>query len=586
MHTATRSERRWRWIATLLAAGCYGGVGGGNADGDTEAATDDAASTADSTAGDDTAGDDTGGVPAGCDADTPPRAALLRLHRDNYVHALEQVFGADALAPVMTTIETLPSTSLGVFATETPPVGFSEVSAYFNIASQLAFDLTKDTASLTGLRACLADVPAGADPSSDPCLVGLIDEVGTRLLRRPLGDDDRARFADDYAVGGAHSVGEGVATVLIGMLLDPSFLYFVETQGEEIAPGVVALTDHELAARLARVLWDGIPDDELLAAASEGLGDEALREQVERMLNDDRARVAIGRFAGDWLALDVMPEPSTDLFPDPAARAAVRADMKAELVAFIAAVTLDRDGTYADLLLDNTATVTTPELAQIYGVTPGEDITLPADRAGVLTRAGWLATQQVIRSNAGHIIKRGRRLGDFLCRPVPPPDPGNFPTEDPADPATNPEAGIRERFNEAASEPQCATCHQVLDGYGAPFGHYGAAGQWIDVEQIDVDGQPLEVEIDASSTPEIDEPVAVDSALALSEAIAASDAGPLCLADQLTRNVVARPPEASDSCLTETSRQALAPVDGEPQSLRDAIVALVTSPHFAQVTIP
>jgi hypothetical protein len=170
--------------------------------------------------------------------------------------------------------------------------------------------------------------------------------------------------------------------------------------------------------------------------------------------------------------------------------------------------------------------------------------------------------------------------------PVPPPDPGNFPTQDPADPATNPEQGIRERFQQAAAEPQCAGCHTILDGYGAPFGHYGAAGQWIDVETVDVDGQSVEIEIDASSTPTLDEAVAVDGAIQLSEAIAASTAGPLCLADQLVRNLVARPLEESDACLAETARDALAPEDGAADSLRDAIVRIVTSPHFRQVSIP
>lgn len=592
MRSSTRCgspTRRGAWIVAVFLTGCYAGAHGDG--GDAGTAADDGDDTGADTAadtGDD--GVDTDGIPSGCDADTPPAAALLRMHRDNYVHALESVFGAAALEPVRATIETLPSASMGVFATEVPPVGFSEVSAYFNIASQLAFDLTKDAASLTALHACLGSVPPGADAGSDACLVGFIDTFGARLLRRPLTDEDRSRFAGDFAVGGAHSVGEGAATVLVAMLLDPRFLYFVETEGEEIAPGVLELTSHELAARLARVLWDSVPDDELLAAAANAEGGrlegDALRDQIDRMLDDERARVALSRFAGNWLALDVMPQPSAALFPDADAREAARVAMKAELLDFIEAVTLDRDGTYADLLLDRTASFDAPELGQIYGVTPGQDVTLPDDRAGLLTRAGWLATNEVIRSNAGHIIKRGRRLGEFLCRPVPPPDPGNFPTEDPADPATNPDVGIRERFNAAASEPQCAGCHQILDGYGAPFGHYGAAGQWIDVEQIDVDGTAVDVSIDAASMLELDDVVAVDGARALSEAIAASDVGPQCLAEQLTRNIVARPLAESDGCLEQTARIALAPQDGAPQSLRDTIVALVSSPHFRQVTLP
>lgn len=573
----------------MLAAltGCYTGASS-NADGDEEDGSGSTGGTAATSVGDD--GDSTGadtGVPNGCDADARPRAALVRLGRDNYVHALQEVFGDAALSTIAATVATLPKATSGAFASEVPPAGFAEVSAYFNIASQLAFELTKDDTGLATLGACLPDVAVGAG-ADDPCVAEFIDRYGTRLLRRPLTDEDRTRLGDDFEVGGEHSVAEGVSTALVGMLLDPRFLYFVETDGEEIEPGIVALTDHELAARLARVLWDSIPDDELIAAASEGLDDEALVAQVERMLTDDRARPAISRFTSDWLTLDVLPQPPATLFADAETREAVRVAMKDELARFVERVTIDEDGTYADLLLDRGASIDSPELAQLYGVAVGDDIELPDNRAGLLTRAGWLATQEVIRSNAGHIIKRGHRLGDFLCRPVPPPDPGNFPTEDPADPSTNPDAGIRERFLEAASEPQCAGCHTVLDSFGGPFGHYGAAGQWIDVEQIEVDGALVDVAIDVAAMPALDEVVSVDGAIEMSAAIAQSAVGAECLASQLTRNALGREvePDAGDGCLGETVRAALAPAQGEPKSIREAIVALVTSPHFREVALP
>ncbi len=570
-------------LVILAMAGCYSGARGDGDDddqGDGGTVDDDGDGTAD-----DDDGDGTDTDAASCDDTTAPRVSLLRMHRTNYVHALESVFGSDAVAAIDATVGTLPAASSGMFATELPPAGFTEVSAYYNIANQLSLELTKDDASLTALSDCLPAVPPGANATSDACLVAFIEDYGRRVLRRPLGEDDRTQFAGDYAVGGVESVNEGIATLLVGMLLDPRFLYYAEVDGEEVAPGIVELTDHELAARLARVLWDGIPDDELLAAADAGLDDDTLAAQIERMLADDRARVAFSRFAGEWLALDVLPDPSAALFPDAAAREALRDDMKAELLRFMEGVAFDQDGTYADLLLDRSATVSTPELAQIYGVDQGE-VVLPEERAGLLTRAGWLATNEVIRSNAGHIIKRGRRLGEFLCLPVPPPDPGNFPTEDPADPETNPMQGIRERFLEAASEAQCAGCHAILDGYGAPFGHFGAAGQWIDVETIDVDGQSVEIEIDASSTPVLDQDVPVDGAVELSQAIAESSVGPRCLAEQLVRNVVARPIEQSDACLADAARNTLAPEEGEPGTLRDAIVRIVTSSHFRQVSIP
>jgi hypothetical protein len=414
----------------------------------------------------------------------------------------------------------------------------------------------------------------------------LLDELGPKLLRRPLDPEDRERFMVAYEVGGVESVNEGVATLVVAMLIDPRFLYFLEVDGEEIAPGVLELGDHELAARLARVLWDSVPDEELMLAADEGLDGDALAAQIDRMLNDDRARAAFGRFFHDWLGLATLPYPSEVLFPDADQREALRDDMQAELLRFTEAIMFDTAGTYADLLLDRTAFVSSPELAEVYGIAVAPDgAELPeGQRAGLLTRAGWLSTIEIRASNAGHLIKRGAKLGHLICRPLPPPDPANFPQTDPADPATNPTQGIRERFNEATQEAQCAACHVLLDGYGAPFGHYGAAGQWIDLEEIVTeDGSTVELEIDAAATVPIGEGAVAD-ALELSQLLANDPAGALCLGDQLVRNAVGRPVEAGDACLTGAAGELLAP-DGGAGSIREAVVAMLTSPHFRRVAI-
>ena len=58
-------------------------------------------------------------------------------------------------------------------------------------------------------------------------------------------------------------------------------------------------------------------------------------------------------------------------------------------------------------------------------------------------QTGWLATLEIRGSNAGHLIKRGDKVGEFICRPLPPPDPDNFPQADPADPGPLSRAEIR-----------------------------------------------------------------------------------------------------------------------------------------------
>ena len=576
---------KWCAAALSLVVGCYSGL-------------DPSAGADDETDGADTSGEGTGDTgegetgenvdPAGCDELAPPFAALRRMSRTNYVNALEDVFGVEAVDQVRFAVDSLPSTKAGVFASELPPPTYSEVASYVDVATQLSFYLTQNDADLAALRPCLPDVGPGADPANETCVAEFIEEYATKLLRRPLAEEDRQRLYGDYEVGGAESVNEGVSTVLTSMLLDPRFLYHVEIDGEEVEPGIVELTPHEIAARLARVLWDSVPDEELLAAADAGLDADALAEQVDRMLADDRARGAMARFYYDWLKLETLPFLSEDLYPDAEARDALRADMEAELLAFVENVTFEREGTYADLLLDRTAFVSTPELGDLYGVGEGEAQLPAGDRAGVLTRAGWLATIEIRGTDAGHLIKRGAKLSEFICRELPLPDPDNFPQVDPTDPASNPNTTIRERFQAVTAEAQCASCHVQLDAYGGPFGHYSAAGAWVDEEQVeDEQGNATQLPIDATATIKLDgEDIDVTDALTLSEALAASPEAAECLAEQLTRNIVARALDDNDHCLAASGATALAPEEGEPGSIREALVRIVRSPHFTKVSIP
>ena len=320
--------------------------------------------------------------------------------------------------------------------------------------------------------------------------------------------------------------------------------------------------------------------------ADAGLSDDALAAQIDRMLDDPRARVAIDNFYTDWLDLESLPFPSETLYPDPEVASALKDAMEAEILALTQHVTLDAEGTYADLLLDRTTTLDSGELAAVYGAQVG-DTTLPADRAGLLTRAGFLATNEIRGTNAGHLIKRGNRLSHVVCRELPLPDPDNFPQEDPADPESNPDQGIRERFAEATAEPMCASCHVQLDGFGAPLGHYGSAGQWIETETVELpDGSTSDLPID--TTAEIvldDDPIEVSDGLVLSEALASSQVGAHCFAQQLTRDILARPLEPADACMVEVAGDVLAPEDGEPGTIREALVTLLGSEHFRRVAI-
>ena len=105
------------------------------------------------------------------------------------------------------------------------------------------------------------------------------------------------------------------------VLVDPEFLFRIEGQPSDVDPGkAYRITDLELASRLSFFLWSSIPDEELLALAEEDkLGDpKVLRQQVERMLADEKSSALIENFVGQWLYLRNLPgvKPDPDAFPE------------------------------------------------------------------------------------------------------------------------------------------------------------------------------------------------------------------------------------------------------------------------------
>src|SRR5690606_20557973 len=66
--------------------------------------------------------------------------------------------------------------------------------------------------------------------------------------------------------------------------------------------------------------WSSLPDEELRTLADQGkLSDpQVLREQVERLLKDDKARAFTENFVGQWLDLREIDftSPDANLYPE------------------------------------------------------------------------------------------------------------------------------------------------------------------------------------------------------------------------------------------------------------------------------
>ena len=142
-----------------------------------------------------------------------------------------------------------------------------------------------------------AGVPdaAGAAAAEEACAQRILRTLARRAYRRPATDADVATLMEFYEDGRrAGGFDAGVQRALTRLLVDPEFLFRIETDPPDASPGEpYRLSDLELASRLSFFLWSSVPDDELLDAAAGRLRDPAtLERQVRRMLADRRSEVS------------------------------------------------------------------------------------------------------------------------------------------------------------------------------------------------------------------------------------------------------------------------------------------------------
>ena len=191
-----------------------------------------------------------------------------------------------------------------------------------------------------------------------------------------------------------------------------------------------------------------------------------MRTQAERMLADERAKPVLRSFLAEWLELDggaILPSleetpKDADLYPG--FDAELRQSMRRELEMFMDHVMFEQDGSLEELFTGTRAYVNGP-LAKHYEVTgptsPNDwawvDLD-PAERAGMLTRAGFLAVHA--SQNMTSPIRRGvYMLKEVLCYPLPDPPANvdNTPVEADVAGGVN---SVRQATLERTSSPSCA----------------------------------------------------------------------------------------------------------------------------------
>ncbi len=384
-----------------------------------------------------------------------------------------------------------------------------------------------------------------AEPLDTVCVHDRIVEFGDRAFRRPLSADEELAFTgffDDLLVE-TEDPRAALQLTLQGFLNSPSFLYLPEWGSDpSVAAGErVLLDDWETASRLSYFLWNTMPDDALFDAASNGAlhTPDQIEAEAWRMLADPRAEQAVGNFHRLWLELDeilhIAPDPATY----PVWETTMRTAARDEIDALIWESAFGDDPTLSHLLLDRT-TLADPDLAVLYGLAE-TDTTLPADeRAGLLTRVGWLgATSHPVFASP---VQRGVFvLERLLC--VPPPDPPadidtSLSEDDPQVVVTN-----RDRYEVHSSDPACFGCHESIDGIGFGFENYDAIGAYRTIDNgapVDATGELVTGDLDGTS---------YEGALELSQLLAGSESVHQCVSRQWYRYALGRSDALGDETI-------------------------------------
>jgi hypothetical protein len=504
------------------------------------------------------------GAPCVGVVDTP----LRRLTRRQYDNTVRDLLGVDVS---VTTRWFTDDVRVGPFPANLHAVAASHVEQYHNAARAVS------GAALERLEELLPCDPVASGPRA--CAAAFIEEFGYRAFRRPLTDGERAALVQVYDVGAEVDFGQGVALVIEALLQSPDFLYHVEEAPMPDGDALAAmLTPHELASRLAYLLWNSMPDDVLFEAARSGALDseEGLVAQARRLLEHPRAREAVHQFHRYWLGIDGIREMRKDPARFPyfnTAPDAVREAMEWETLRFVEWVLLESDASLDTLLTASFSFLKEP-LFPIHGLAlpddhdPDRPIGLDTTRRrGVLTHPSVLAMHSWEHRTAP--LKRAAFIYEnLLCISLRPE--GVYESPQLADPGID--ETTRDQIAQHTSFHGCNACHDLLNPVGLAFERFDAVGRWRDMEG----SQP----IDTAGRAEVgsaQDPVAFHDAIELVGHIAAAESAHRCLPTQWLRFALRRPDHHGDR--DELERLTAGFVASET-NIRELMVAVVATHAF------
>ncbi len=510
-----------------------------------------------------------GPVDSGAVRYTAPAGVLRRLTRSQIANAVFDLIGAQ-----ITIDDSFKDTYDGVFAS----VGAAKITSSDTDVEIFGSAIEAAVGEAFG-SAAQRDALMGCAPqmAADACTRGYFERIGQRAWRRPLGAEEL-----DQVVGVAElvetelgDVTEGVKWATVALLGSPNFLYRAEL-GMPGADGSFRLTRYEIAARLSFLLWDSVPDDQLMADAASGKLDtkEGVRASIERMMAMPAGRESVGTFADQYMRLDKVLELKKDPAAFPELSDTLRQAMIRDMRAVWEANAFDDQASVMELFTTDKAMVNS-SLARIYGIDDAglteetfELRSLPADspRRGILGKLAFLGPQA--NQKEGSPTLRGKFIrAAVMCLEVPLP-PGNVVPVIPESPEGMPMTK-RQRLEKHRTDPTCAGCHSLFDPMGVPFESFDALGRYREMEE----GLPIDPSGEFDGTP-------VADSVELADVIAASDRVSGCLVQNYYSYAVGHEIRPGDASVVDGLKASF---EASGYRLKDLIVEVASSDAFASV---
>ncbi len=310
-----------------------------------------------------------------------------------------------------------------------------------------------------------------------------------RAYTRPVDPKDVDRFVRvvEMALREGLSFPDAMLAGYTAALCAPGFLCLEEQPGKLDAAAV--------ANRLSLFLWNSLPDFELrrLASSIELNDANELKQQVDRMLADEKSRRFVDAFLAYWLDLRKINDTSPDelLYPDYYLDDSLVDAALEETQLFFAE--LLRENLPARNLIDSDFTFANERLAKHYGLPVFEGtrlrrVSLPEEsvRGGLLTQASVLKV--TANGTTTSPVVRGAWINERILGVDVPPPPPSVPA---IEPDTRGATTIRQQLLLHRADESCNVCHEIIDPAGFALESFDVAGGFRHTYRSFQEGDPV-----------------------------------------------------------------------------------------------